>query len=210
MNINLLLLRKCIKIFCTSPLCGGSWCPYMQLSLEGDWKVVTNEQGKLKKKPKQTKLVQLFLESKLNQGPFPAAAVEPDTHAFHQRGGREDDEKGLWTNLNGGLARFLYIFLLSLLIKTTKSSCVQRTERLTCYSCLNVQADSPFLCLMHRHRKLAAAKQTMSCVCVCVSLFSRHQNKVEYSQPLIRTTAPTCVQSVNHKLSQTTWICCQI
>lgn len=56
MNINLLLLRKCNKIFCTSPLGGGSLCPYMQLSWEGGMgEVVANEQGKIK-----DKVVQMF------------------------------------------------------------------------------------------------------------------------------------------------------
>lgn len=80
--------------------------------------------------------------------------------------------------------------------KKKKGSCIQTDERFTCYSSLNVQSDSPpssALCIDTESLWL----QNKLCR-VCHSFF--HQNIVEYSQLLIPTTAPTCVQSVNHKL----------
>lgn len=59
-------------------------------------------------------------------------------------------------------------------------------------------------CLMHRHRKLITTKETMVCNC-------SPKEKSWDSQPLlIPRTAPTRVQTGNHKLGQTVWMCCQI
>lgn len=114
MNINLLLLRKCIKIFCTSPLCGGLLSIHATL-MRGGWRGCYKWTGKTQNK---TKEVQLFWESKLNQGPCPVAAVEPDTHAFHQRSGREENSEGSCTNWTEALDGFsTFSSLLSLLIK---------------------------------------------------------------------------------------------
>lgn len=77
-----------------------------------------------------------------------------------------------------------------------KKSCLQTDERSTCYSSLNVQPDSPPSSALCIDTESSSQQNKLWRVC---NFF--HQNKVEYSQPLIPTTAPTCVQSVNHKLS---------
>lgn len=133
--------------------------------------VVANEQGKLK-----DKVVQMFWESKLNQGPCRVAAVKPlpDAHAFHQSSGREDN-KVLSTNRTEALHGLSTVpSSVCLQNKTTKkTSCIQTDERFTCYSSLNVQPDRPPSSALCIDTESSSQQKKLWCVWVCVTVFTK-------------------------------------
>lgn len=139
----------------------------------------------------------LFWDSKLNWDPCRVAVVKllPNAHAFLS--GRRGGEKRTRKSRGPNKCRRTWFYSISRFFpfQFIKKRFMY-TNRWTFHVLLFPQCTVQRLtfCLMHRHRKLITTKETMACNCL------PKEKSWDSQLLLILRTAPTCVQTVNHKL----------